>query len=151
MTWCSLVPLWMPYNCQPSCSYRHSLISAMADSLPLRTQLERYIVGNVWTCTRKMALCLVVHSTAGATKLFDPRAEYVTAWPLVGCIQCDLRDRQQPMLLHCCLQSETWCLKKMCKVFGGPDVVWPPLFYCNNRFCSLHHLDGLNVSHVVSN
>jgi len=45
-------------------------------------------------------------------KLFDPKAELETAWPLEGRIQCDLRDRQQLMLLHCCPQSETWCLKK---------------------------------------
>jgi len=30
------------------------------------------------------------------------------------------RDRQQPMLLHCCPVG-TWCLNKMCKVFGGLD------------------------------
>ena len=29
------------------------------------------------------------------------------------------------MLLHCCPQSETWCLKKMCKVFGGPQFGHP--------------------------
>ena len=33
------------------------------------------------------------------------------------------RDRQQPMQLHCCAQLETWCLKKICKVFGGTDTV----------------------------
>jgi len=31
------------------------------------------------------------------------------------------RDRQQPMVLHCCPQSEIWCLKKICKVFGRPS------------------------------
>jgi len=54
----------------------------------------------------------------GVAKLCDPRAEFATAWPLEGQIQCDLRDRQQqPMLLLCCPQSETWYMKKMCKVF----------------------------------
>jgi len=37
------------------------------------------------------------------------------------------RDTQQPMLLHCCPQSETWCLKKIARyladriqLVGGP-------------------------------
>jgi len=57
----------------------------------------------------------------GVAKLFDPKAEFVIAWPLEGRMQCDLRDKQQPMLLHCCPQSETWCLIKMWKLFGRPD------------------------------
>jgi len=53
-------------------------------------------------------------------KLFDLWAEFATAWPLEGQMKGDLRDQQQPMLLHCCPQSETWCLKQMFKEFGGP-------------------------------
>jgi len=45
-------------------------------------------------------------------KRFGPRTDFATAWSLEGWIQCDLRDRHQPRLLHCCAQSETWCLKK---------------------------------------
>jgi len=55
----------------------------------------------------------------GVPKRFDPMAELATAWPLEGQIQCDRRDKQQPMLFHCCPQSETWCLKKQYKLFGG--------------------------------
>jgi len=62
-------------------------------------------------------------------KFFDPTAEFRTAWPMEERIQCDLRDRQQPMLLHCCPLSETWCLKKCArylagriKLVGGPDA-----------------------------
>jgi len=40
------------------------------------------------------------------------------------------------MPLHCCPQSETWCLKKRCKVFGGAGLyrsaAWPPLPWTNN-------------------
>jgi len=81
------------------------------------------------------------------TKLFDPRAEIVTAWSLDSQIQCDLCDKQQPMLLHCCPKSETWFLKKMWKVFDRPDwngwwawyrpwAIWPPLAY-NTAFSSI--------------
>jgi len=58
-------------------------------------------------------------------ELFDPRAEFAIAWPLEGRIQCDLRDRQHLMLLHCCPQLETWCLKKCGRYLVGritPDV-----------------------------
>jgi len=54
-------------------------------------------------------------------KHFDPRVKFANTWPLEGQIQCDWRNRLQPMLLHCCPQSGKWCLKKMSKVFGGPD------------------------------
>ena len=37
-----------------------------------------------------------------------------------------LRNRQQPVLLHRCPQSETWWLQKLCKVFGGPDAAGGP-------------------------
>jgi len=47
-------------------------------------------------------------SSSVVAKRSDPRAEFATAW-------------QQPMPLHCCLQSETWCLKKMLQVFGKTD------------------------------
>ena len=53
------------------------------------------------------------------TKRFGPRAEFVIARPLEGRIPCDLRDRQQPILLHCCPQSETWRLKKCAKYLAG--------------------------------
>jgi len=38
-------------------------------------------------------------------------------------IQCDLRDRQQPMLLYCCPQSETWCLIK-CVGYSRAGFNW---------------------------
>jgi len=65
--------------------------------------------------------CLYNYCRPGVVKLFDPRAEFATAWPPEDQIQRDLRDSQQLMLLHCCRQSETWNLKKMCKVFGGSE------------------------------
>jgi len=74
-----------------------------------------------WHPPRLGCDCLSNSYRPGVAKRFDPRAEFGTAWPLEGRIQCDLRDRQQLMLLHCCPQSETWHLKKMCKVFGGSD------------------------------
>jgi len=48
---------------------------------------------------------------SGMVEQFDPRAEFATARPLEGSIQCRLReekgsshvrDRQQTLLLHCC-------------------------------------------------
>jgi len=62
-------------------------------------------------------------------KRFDPTPEFVIARPLEGRIPCDLRDRQQPILLHCCPHSEMWHLKKKCamylagriKLVGGLD------------------------------
>jgi len=66
---------------------------------------------------------------AGVAKLFDPRAELATAWPPEGRIQCDLRDRQQLMLLHCCSQSEMWCLEKCARYLAGRiKLVCGPLF-----------------------
>jgi len=53
------------------------------------------------------------------TKRFDPRAKFATAWPLEGRIQCNSRDRQQPMLLQCYPQSETWCFKKCARYLAG--------------------------------
>jgi len=64
-------------------------------------------------------------------KLFDPRAEFVTAWQLKGRIQCDLRDRQQPVLSHCCPQPETRCLKKCSRYLAGCSLVTPGLS-CRN-------------------
>jgi len=34
----------------------------------------------------------------GEAKLFDPRAEFVTAWPLEGHLQCDLCNDYSAML-----------------------------------------------------
>jgi len=45
-------------------------------------------------------------SKTGLAKLFEPRVKFATAWPQKGRTQCDLRGRQQPMLSHCCPQSE---------------------------------------------
>jgi len=49
----------------------------------------------------------------------DPKAELVTALQLEGRIQCDLRDRQQLMLLHCYPQSEAWHSKKSPRILAG--------------------------------
>jgi len=57
--------------------------------------------------TTFIKLDLSISTKAGVAKLYEPRTEFATAWPQEGQIQCDLRDRQQPMLLHCCPQSET--------------------------------------------
>jgi len=81
---------------------------------------------NGWSCSSKMCHpprlgCDYLSNWCRPrmAKLFDPRAEFATAWPLEGCIQCDLRDRQQPMLLHRCPQSETWHLKKCARYLAG--------------------------------
>ena len=79
--------------------------------------------------------CLSTSCRQEMAKRFDPRAEFATAWPLEGRIQCDLRDRKQLMLLHFCPQSETWHLKKSeryltcwIKLVGGPDAACGPKF-----------------------
>jgi len=55
----------------------------------------------------------------GVTKRCGPRTEFVIARPLEDRIPCDLRDKQQPILLHCCPQSETWHLKKCVMYLAG--------------------------------
>jgi len=40
-------------------------------------------------------------ATAEVAKLFDTRAEFATAWPLEGWIQCDLRNLCENRLLQC--------------------------------------------------
>jgi len=72
----------------------------------------------------------------GVAKYFDPRAKFATAWPLEGQIQCDSRDRQQPIMLHCCPQSETWCLKEIVQGVWWA-VVWSALAYDIKSFLCL--------------
>jgi len=43
---------------------------------------------------------LETHRT-GVAKLFDPRAEFATAWPVEGRILCDLRNLCKNRLLKC--------------------------------------------------
>jgi len=78
--------------------------------------IRSYIMHSGWTFqwlhdVSSVRCVLAVGRSPGVTKRFDPRAEFETAWPPEDRIYRDLRDRQQPMLLHCCPQSETWCLK----------------------------------------
>jgi len=63
-------------------------------------------------------------------------------------MQCDLRERKQQILTHCCPKSETWCLTKCARYFagriklvGGPDVACGPYF--GQPCCKIFHTSAV--------